>query len=144
VAAALAGERGDVDDLAAAVLDHLAGAGLRHEKGTGQVDRDRPVPLLGRDVEEWSVPADPGIVHEDVDPSVTVDNGLHHPVNRDLVSHVHHEGESVGGTERIQGLPSTLFVDVGDDRRRALRDECLGDGKADAACSARHQSDLPL
>jgi hypothetical protein len=38
VPAALTGERCDVDDLAASVLDHLAGTGLRHEKRTRQVD----------------------------------------------------------------------------------------------------------
>jgi hypothetical protein len=39
-------------------------------------------------------------------------------------------------------VPSARLVDVGDDRYRAFRDEGLGDGKADAARSARHQRDL--
>ena len=61
------GDRGDVDDLAAALLDHRAARGLRAEEDAGQVHVDDLLPALERHVLRRGAPHRAGVVDEDVD-----------------------------------------------------------------------------
>src|SRR3954469_10922136 len=66
-AAALARNRRDVDDSAIALLDHQRKYGLRAQEHALQIDGERSVPCLDRNIRHRSRGHDPGIVHENVD-----------------------------------------------------------------------------
>ena len=68
-----ADDRGDVDDAAPAVFDHLGHDGLGKEKGPGEVGGEDVVPVLALHAEGEDVAGDAGVVDEDVN-AAEVDN----------------------------------------------------------------------
>ena len=63
----LAGQRADVDDLAAAARDHPPRRLAADHEGAGQVGLDHPAPVVGRELDHRLAQLDAGIVDEDVD-----------------------------------------------------------------------------
>jgi hypothetical protein len=61
-----AGQRRDIDDLAAALLDHFRHNGLREQERGAKVNALDLIPLLGRGFEDALAMKDSGVVHEDV------------------------------------------------------------------------------
>src|SRR6185436_12700876 len=70
----LADERGHVDDPTAAARDHVGEGGLGHKKRAGQVDRQHRVPVLVGHRRHSPVDGNAGVVDQDVDPAVLVDD----------------------------------------------------------------------
>jgi len=91
---AQAGDRGDVDHAAAAVLQHHARAGLRAEKRAGQVDGDDAGPFLGAGVEYRLEHGGAGVVDQGVDAAEARhylgDACLHLVIERDVTGQRQH------------------------------------------------------
>jgi len=66
--------RGDVDDPPGAAGQHVLQRGLGHEEGTGEVDGDDPQPVLITHLGHGPVDGDPGVVDQDVQAAVLLDD----------------------------------------------------------------------
>jgi hypothetical protein len=77
--------------------------------------------------------ADPGLVHQDIQPAVPRDGVGNHPVDRFLVGDVEHHGV------RSAGLREARRINIGIDHRRAFPRQAVGDGAPDPARRPRDQ-----
>ena len=134
--AATSGLGGQVDDLAAAaLLDHLLGAGLQHEQKALDIDGiDAPVALAG-DLDNRREVEDAGVVDQDVEAAEMRYGGGDRRVDRSLFGDVELDPEGVRPEGGGDGL-GARFVQVGDDDLRAFLHVALRDGLADAARGA--------
>src|SRR5437667_444348 len=85
---ALAGDRGDVDDHAALLRDHLAGHALQAEEHALGVDAHDAVPVRLGEVHDVGAPRDAGVVDEHVDPLERGHRAPHHRVDGGEVADV--------------------------------------------------------
>ena len=82
-----------------------------------------------------------GVVHEDIEFSVMLDNPGDCRVNRGLVSHVQPETQMVG-PDFMGGVARSGFIDIADHDKRAFLGIALSDRKSDAAGSACNEGDF--
>ena len=126
---------GDVDDVAAALVDHLPDRALGDVEEPGQVHGgDRGV-VVGRVIREGLADEDPGVVDQAVDPSEPIERLLHHALGRLGFCDVTLHGEVVGlvgGADRARGA---------DDRVAGMTERGHQAG-ADALRGARDDRDL--
>ena len=82
LAAHRAHDRADVDDPTVAGLLHGAAALAHQYERPAQVGRDHAVKVVGRKVADLVPPIDSGVVHEDVDPPVLLNDAPHRRLAR--------------------------------------------------------------
>src|SRR5664280_807911 len=75
----LADDRGDKDDATGAAFDHVLQRRLGHVEGAGQVHRKNGVPFFYGHLHGHLVHGDTGVVDQDVDAAVLVEDLLDHP-----------------------------------------------------------------
>ena len=115
-------QRGDVDDLAAAALDHPAGGGAADQEGAGEVRLDDAVPLGLGELEQRRAVLDAGVVDEDVERAELRlhrrDAGLGRLAVGDVERHVVHAAAGLlGGARPAPRRPARAWRD----RARAAR-----------------------
>src|SRR5215467_14095460 len=134
--AGLPDHRGHVDDPAGAAPEHVLERVLGHEERAGQVDRDHLLPVvighLGHDL----VDRDPGVVDQDVEPAVLLDDLADHPAAVVGVTDVPlvHGGplsRVFGGHAGVELLRALAAPPVTGRDVRALGGQLLADGGAD-------------
>src|SRR5580658_6139633 len=76
--AGLADHRGNADDPAAAPFQHVLERGLGHEERARQVDRDHLLPVFVGHLGHRPVDRDPGVVDQDVQPAMLIDDLAQH------------------------------------------------------------------
>ena len=98
----LAHHRADVDDLAAAALDHPRRDRPSDEEGARQVDVEHAPPLVELELDERAAERDPRVVDEDVDRA----ERLHGPSNGSLVRDVERRRDRAFdlGNDRLDGF----------------------------------------
>jgi hypothetical protein len=72
----LAGDAGDVDDASAAAVEHVDDGGFAHVEGAGEVDAQDFVPVVDAHFPDGPVDGDAGVVDEDVEAAVLLDDLL--------------------------------------------------------------------
>ena len=143
----LAGDRGDVDDPAVLVLDHVRHDGAADQVGRDQVDLDDAAPDVGRQLPGRAVAAgDAGVVDEDVDLLGRRRRALGRArrPRASLVSSTASAMHLAGRAERGLGLGELAGVGVPQRHRRARGQHALGDGVADALRAAGDDCDAAL
>jgi hypothetical protein len=127
---------GDVDDVAAALVDHLPDRALGDVEEPGEVHGgDRGV-VVGRVVREGLADEDPRVVDQAVDPSEPIERLLRDALGRLGFADVTLHGEVaglVGGADRARGA----------DDRVSGRSKPGDQPSADALRRARDDRDLP-
>ena len=142
--AQLAHHGADVDDLAAALLDHVGDDSLGDDEGGVQVNVDDLAELGGGHVAHGDALDDAGVVDQDVDMAHFLRDLLDESVDGVLVGDVADiavgvdAGLFVGG----QALVHQLLLDVVEHDGGAAVRHSGGDGEADAVGSSGDQSDL--
>ena len=140
--AALAGGRGDVDDVAAAAGEHPRDDLLDAEHHAVDVDVDHPlgggVVLVPDRVADLH---DPRVVDQDVDRAELRLGAVEEVLDRRALGHVELEGDGAV-TELLGGLLGGREVEVADGDLHALAQEGLRGGAADAAGGAGDRGDL--
>jgi hypothetical protein len=91
----------DVDDVTAALDDHLANYALRHVEEAGEVHGGDRVEVLRRVVGEFLADEDPGVVDQRVDSPEPVERLLDHALGSVRVGDVAADGEYVGRAGRL-------------------------------------------
>src|SRR5262249_8550206 len=147
--AGLADDRRDVDDAAGATLDHVLDGGLRQVERAGQVDRDDLLPVVVGHLGHGPVDGDAGVVHQDVQPAVLLDDVADHAtavfaaadvpvVQGDPATGIggRHLGEELLGRFGVAPVAGRDF--------RAVGGEVVADGGADAAGAAGDQGNPVL
>src|SRR5215468_9642753 len=142
--AGLADHRGHVDDPPGAAPEHVLKRVLGQEERTGQVDRDDPLPVVVGHLGHGPVDGDPGVVDQDVEPAMLVNDLADHPAAVIGVPDVPLvQGDGAAGVAVRHGgkeLPGALLMppvagcDIG-----ALAGQEVADGGPDAARAAGHQ-----
>ena len=154
--AAQPGDRGHVDDAAAAALVlHHARRRLQAGEGAGQVDVEHRRPFLGRQLERGAVAQDARVVDQDVEAAERFDSGADDllggvegadrpllataspPAALDLLDHA-------GRRRRCSPLPSRAHAGVVDDDLGAFLGEEQSVGATDAGAGAGDESDLAV
>src|SRR5215475_5265261 len=136
--------RGHVDDPAGAAPDHVVYGGLRHEERARQVDRDHLAPVIVGHLGDGPVDRDSGVVQQDVQAAVLLDDLVQHPAavrclaDVSLVQRYPPSGV-LGGHgcgELLRALPAAPVAgrDLG-----TVGGESLADGRANAAGAAGDQ-----
>src|SRR5260370_24571864 len=142
-----AGERGDVDDDAAALLrHHLLAVPLAAEEDAVQVDADHGVPAVDGNILGLRPEGRAGVVHHDVEPAPVLDGLLDHGLHLLLLADIHGQRQRAPAAV-APGLGDALEVldlarsqgDVGARARELERD-----GLADAGSAARDDRGLAL
>jgi hypothetical protein len=108
----LAAHGGDVDDraraLPAQVRQHELGQAGRAE----QVDLELVAGLVEGDVLGGAVESEPGVVDQDVDPALPVEDRPHGPLQVGVLGHVHRQRVAAGVADGVQALdPAGAAVD---------------------------------
>src|SRR5712692_7006533 len=133
-----AGDRGDVDDDAAALGHHLLAGPLAAEEDAVQVDADHGVPAVDGNILGLRPEGRAGVVHHDVEPAPVLDGLLDHGLHLLLLADIN--GHREGAPAQVaHGLGDGLEVlelaraqgDVGARARELDRD-----GLADAGAAA--------
>jgi hypothetical protein len=142
VDASLEGEqRGDVDDFAAALGEHVAAGVLGEAEDTGEVDIDDSLPVFGGVVGGGGAADDAGVVDEDVNGAEAGDGFVDEAMADILVADVADEGDgmSAGGVDECLGFfwdgAGAVESDVG-----ASFGESEGDAGAEAARGTSDES----
>ena len=119
--------------------------GTRHEPDAVQVHVEHPLEVLEALVGHVPVAVERGVVHEDVDAPEAVDGGARARGGGvgvgDVAVDELHRAEL---RELEHGRGGARVVDVGDHDGRALPQEALGVGPADAAAPAGDDGDTVL
>src|SRR5690606_17314490 len=139
--AAHAGGRGDVDDLAAALGDEVASGGLGQRHRGDDVDLQGAAPLCDGFGGEVGGRGHAGVVDQDVDPAVPLDDEVDQAVQRLLVAQVDGGG---GDALRVLGRQFAQLVGGAGraDHQRAAFGVAAGDRGADAAAGTGDERDL--
>jgi len=141
-----ADDRGDVDDAAAALLDHGSQDGLGAEEDAGQVGGQDRVPVRVLHAQHQVVPGHAGVVHQAVDPAVGLEDPSGRGGDRRAVGDVDRDGlgPAAGACDLLHGLRQTGAVPSREHDHGALGSERARDGPSDATRAPRHQDDLPV
>src|SRR5690348_7371056 len=131
----------DIDDPPPAALDHPPGCELGKEEGGLQVRIQHGVPVVGADPEQQVVLRDPGVVHQHVDGTEVLLDGLDQPLDLRLVGDV--AGVAFRSAQRGRRGFRLHRVAPADRHLRARTDQRLGDGVADPARASGYQDGLP-
>jgi hypothetical protein len=142
----LARHRGDVDDPAVLVGDHLRHDRAAHQVGRDQVDLDDATPDVGRELPGGGVAAgDAGVVDQDVDLAMRLGDAFGRGGDVGLAGQLDHVGADAAGlAELALGLGELLAVRVPQGDRGARGEHALGDGVADALRAAGDDGDAAL
>jgi hypothetical protein len=142
---ALAGDRRDVHDRAAAARDHLAGDALEAEEHALAVDAHDAVPVRLGEVHDVRPPGDAGVVDEHVDPAEGGGDLADHPVDAGQVADVGGDRQAppAPGRDAGGGLLGGGPVDVGDCHVRAGIGERQRRGVADPLAGAGDDRNPP-
>ena len=122
----LRGLRGDVDDVAIPLRDHVRQDGLRHEKRAGEIGVEHQMPIALRTVDNLAADAEPGVVDEDVDAAEAFLYVGHQPHDIGLFPNVACRSRAPGGGGDVH----------------AFSREGVRDGFADATAAAGHDGGL--
>ena len=139
------GDRRDVDDDAAAAAEHHGAAGgLRHQEAARDIGVEHAAPLFERHRHGRFGPADPGVVHEDVEPAESLDRGREGGLHLIGLRDVAGESQAVDVLRLELGLGrhEPLLASRGDRDGRSRFTQTLGDLQPQAARSARDERDL--
>ncbi len=131
---------GDGHDPAPAGVDHVRDPELQAGEGSGQVHREDPVPLLGRDVGHRVECLDAGIRDHDGDRTELLAHRGVHLFERAPVDDVDLVGRGAAPLrgELGRGRPDPVAVDVEERDRVAVRCQPAGDPEADARGRSGH------
>jgi hypothetical protein len=140
-------DRGDVDDLAAAAVDHEAGDGSADEERAGEVGLQDAAPVGGVEVDERHAVLDAGVVDQDTHgPDLGLDRG-HRLLHRGLVGDVErvrvHPAGASGPGERPTGLLEPVRVATVQHDRGPGPEQALGQRPPDAAARPGDERDRP-
>jgi hypothetical protein len=137
----ICGDRSDVDDDAAAGLDHVATEGLAAAPESVEVDVDHLIPLIVGDLERGAMDARARVVDENVDAPVPLDDRGERPPHVVGVAHVEMHGVHAvadpGGR-----LSRAVIVPRRDHDGRPDVHEALDPRLAQPAIAAGHDGDL--
>src|SRR5207244_10505671 len=145
--AGLPDDRRDVDDPAGAALEHVLQRRLRHEERAGEVDAEDLVPVLVGHLQNRLVAGDPGVVDEDVQPPVVVDDLLDGPPAVLRGAHVALMDAGADAVLRelvLERLRTLAVAAVAGGDRGPLHREALADRGADATRPAGDHRDAAL
>ncbi len=136
-------ERGDVDDLAVAARDHVAGCELGELEGTGEVDLEDTVPVFERDLFRSGAVYGAGVVDEDVDAAQGGDDLGEEMFGSVGGGEIGLEGVgcATGGLDGGGGIVGGAAVAVAGYGGSGLR-ECCGNGGSEAAGSTGDEGDF--
>lgn len=132
------------DDRAATALSHRSCAGLHADEHTTEVDRDRAVELLERNVEEVPRRGDARIEERAIEAPEALDDGGDHGGVRLSVRHVGTDGQRVAtvGLDGLGNVGGAVGIQVGDpDGGTLLREQPRG-RRADARRATGDQNHL--
>jgi hypothetical protein len=109
-----------------------------------EVDPERQLPVVGGDGQQVPAPVHSGVVHQDVDPAVALDDIVDRCDAGARLRQVEGDGfgSSAGLDDAGRDVTGPILVDVGDADVRALGGQPLGNGRADAAGRAGNHGDL--
>jgi hypothetical protein len=138
----------DVDDAPALGLLRLHDADrlARAEKRRGDVDGERLVPVVERDVLGVLVGGDAGVVHQHVEPPEGLDRPLEQRDDRVFFGEIGRQRQRFAafGFDACRNLVQQLGAARHQHGLRALGSEQLGDAAADAVAGAGDDRDLAL
>ena len=140
----LAGDAGDVDDASAAAVEHVHDRGFAHVEGAGEVDAQHFVPVVDAHLPDGTVDGDAGVVDEDVQAAVLVDDLLDDAlavVGVADVALVQGQGAAVGLDRLAQFVGALLVGGVAGADDGAGGGEAVADRGADPAGAAGDQRD---
>ena len=100
----LPAHRGDVDDPARPPLAHVRQHQLDQARRPEQVDLELVAGLVERHVLGSAVEPEPGVVDQDVDPGLLVEDRLHDALQIRVAGEVHRQGMTAGGADGVQAL----------------------------------------
>ena len=135
-------DRADGDDPAAALLEHRPHRRLRERKRRGEVCGEHSIPLVALHPQQELIARNAGVAHDDVEPTVTVDDVVRHTRERGGVGHV--EAQRLGSRAARRQLRHRIPRVVaarGGDHRRALVSKLVRNRAPDASRSTGHQRD---
>jgi hypothetical protein len=141
--AAKAGDRGGIDD-AAAALDQMRQSGAARIENRTERNRDHPFPHLGSDLTDIAESADPGIVHQHVDAVERVHGIGHQRLDFRPFPHIH-APHAQTAERQIEGRGRMLQfreITVGENQSGTLGRETSCRGEADTGGGGRHNDDL--
>ena len=130
-----------------APLDHVRQHRLAHEERAGQVDRQHLVPVLVGHLQHGLVDRDPGVVDEDVEAPVLLDDlvdGAPAVLRRADVALVERGGQPVLGQRVDERLGGLLIAAVAGRDVGALLGQAAADGRADPARAAGDERDASV
>jgi hypothetical protein len=115
---------------------------LRQHERARQVRRQDGVPVVALHAQHQLVLGDPGVVHQDIDPSVPLQGPRHQRFDRRGVTHVGRRDLGLAATRRDRRHRGRRVVAArGGDDRRTLSGQLRRNRAADAARRARHERD---
>ena len=138
--------RSDIDDLAAAGLEHVRVGRLRAHEGAGEVGVHHQVPFRGRQVLRLLAHRGAGVIDQDVEAPELPGGAVDGLPARGFLQHIK-LGEVRLAAERAQVRQRRLrlgLVAPGDDDGGARRGQPLGDAETDAAVSAGDEGNAPF
>jgi hypothetical protein len=141
----VAGERGDIDDVAGARGDHHGSEGADEQVGRAEVGVDEKVPVLGVDfMERLAGAADGGVVDEDVEALVVAGDLLGEARDRVGIGEVagQDRGLALVGLDSVADLVEAARIAGDEEDMRAEGGEAERDGFANAASGAGDEGDL--
>ena len=117
---------------------------FRKQELAFQIDRQTAIPSLARRIEDGSVGANPGIVHEDIDLSVGVERFLYDLSDLVFVRDVTLDKDRVAAIppDLIGSLASDVLAPIDDHNLGALAREDFGHTLADPPGRAGNDRDL--
>jgi len=136
-------ERGNVDLLARAALEHMAADRLREQKRSFEVDIEDEVVVLLAHFDRRFAAVDSGDVDQRIDPAMGFDHVGDQPLDRRVVSHIAHAAfDPAGVGECLPCLVDRLLAAAGENHGRFPLSESPRDRPADAARSAGDEDGL--
>ena len=144
----LTDHRGDHDDPAAAALEHVRQRGLGKKERPGQVDSDDLVPFVFGHVGHRLVDGDAGVVDQDVQAAVEVDDLLDRSSTVTRTRDIALMDADLGAVTALRQLSEELLrlfgvPAVSRGYRCTLTDQALTDRRTDSTGATRHESNAP-
>src|SRR5581483_9528971 len=115
------GDRTDIHDAAVLARDHVSRHGLGNEERAAEIGLEHEIPIIPRDLERRLADIAPGIVDEDVDPSIVRGGSIRHPANALLVANVQRERKDAAAErgDFLLEVRERRRIAAGDDEIRA-------------------------